>query len=264
MTTNQTASLLISLFGMTGTVSAAIAALISSNVAKKSLIEQKENNDKAYKPFLVLEGEEYNFELKPGNPYDKLDWTTKQYDLKKNKTSYSFIKLLNINEGVARNIKVNLSIENVRPLLKKLMEKRDEDEIKELDFYIGKHNIFPDQTALYVNGIYKADTYETQANNIYQIDKLPGEKFVYLPNVNHGFERIKTPEGFIALLNLYFHSDVFESVDLLPRLNISISCEDISGKKINFNYLYRIKNYNHVSSIHHNDKVRILFECIEN
>lgn len=261
---NEIVSLLISMFGMIATTGAAIAALASSYIAKKSLQEQKENNNIAYKPFMVIEGKEFEFELQEGKPFDKLNWQTNEYNLQKNGVPFSYTNLLNINKGVARNIVVKFSIQNANTFLRILKENNKSRELNFLEYFIAEHKNLPGDLALYVNGIFTSSVEEITSHSLYEINNIPDQRFLFLQNVNQGVEKIQIPIGFIALMNLLFHIQP-KHIDLesLPKLKISISCEDIIGQTINYNYLFKVNRYILNTSIYHSDKVRITFKSVE-
>lgn len=240
------AQFMISLFVMTATVGAAIAALMSANVAKNSLQEQGVSNKRAIMPFLVIENKSFQLEFKPNVAFFKLNWDTGNYDLKDGHLDIgSYLEIINISKGTAKDVKVNITIENVDNFIELLSK-----EMKyPIHFSTKKHPAKRDSTALCLSGSINDDGNELSFWDImFKITNVPQQDIIFV-GADGGKNQIRIPDSYMVLYNLYFNSNLFHSKDSMPYLKVNIIYEDIIGSIYEQNLQIKPKNYNVKTSL---------------
>lgn len=266
MTIAESATLLIDLFGMVGTVGAALAAGYSMNIAANTLIEQKENNKRALKPFIVIEGKDYSLEYKEDEPFFMLNWDSGTFDLSDGSMKVgSYINILNISNGIAKNIKINFEIENAYSFIKKMQLENND---KNLKVYINKHYSGKGKVdAIFFEYFLKTETeVKNYGAHPYVFEELQEQQYLVMtPSKDGSSYKIKIPSAYLAMYNLFFHLRVFSKVDKkdLPKLKIIINCQDITDEDYTFTYYFKPESYSRKSSIYENTKARIIFGISE-
>lgn len=262
MTTVEWATILISLFGMVGTVGAAIAAMQSSSIASKTLKEQTNNNKTLLKPFIVVEEKEFEFSVHDNEPFYLLNWDTGDFNLKDSSNSIGIdLNVLNLSKGIAKNVKVNFEMDNYQTFISKLIESNNYDNFT---FSIDDHRFLKETSALYLKGEFSNETRKKRLNNVFRLENFPTQKFIFLPEfVNGQTNKVQFPPVFFVLYNLYFRLDPSINFDEYLNLKIRIECQDVVGNDYTFNYIYRIKRYNVKDSTEERRNVKIIFEVIE-
>lgn len=248
------AQFMISLFVMTATVGAAIAALMSANAARKNLQEQGESNKRAIMPFLVIENKSFQLEFKPHEVFFKLNWDTGNFDLKDGYLDIgSYLEIINISKGTAKDVKVKITIENVHNFIELLSR-----EMKyPIHLTTKKHPAKRDSTALCLSGSITSDVNEfTFWDTMFNITNLPQQDIIFV-GADGGKNQIRIPDSYMVLYNLYINSNLLNSKVSMPYLKVNIIYEDIIGSIYEQNLQIKPKNYNVKTGIVKNTKARI-------
>lgn len=229
----EMAEFMISLFAMCATVGAAIAALVSANVARASLREQSDNNKNAIKPFLAIDEKEFDLEFDSTKENYNLNWENGEHNLIDNTTFIgSYLDVVNISQGIAKNIKVKIVIdikdstiekfnENLKGkgirLSKRPYPKREDVQAINIS---GELNV--------VNGIKKFD-------RNYRLNCFPKQEFIFI-GAEGDRKQLRLPAVFLVLHNLYVHYPQCIDFVELPSLLVTFNFEDIAGETYDLKY----------------------------
>jgi hypothetical protein len=263
LSSKDTVELLIALFGMIGTVGAAIAAMFSVRTAEKTLLEQASNNKRALKPFIAVEGNRYELEYNESELFINLDWDSQEHTLSDNSTSIGTnLNIINISNGNAKNVKVKFSFEGLDNFIKIINEPLRKG--INLYGYVGNHRFKANKNALYIDFDVETKKAKFQGSKLLEIEDFQEQSFIVLAaNEKGNKNKIRIPSAYIALYNAYFYLSNFRNENELLKLIIDIKCEDIIGDKYNFKYIFKPKSYTVSRSIDKDTNGKVEFEIIE-
>lgn len=233
------AQFLITLFGMTGTVGAAIAAWQSADAAKKSLEEQSENNKRAIKPHIVIE--EKKFELvfnKTNERCFDLNWDNLEHKLQdRYLTGGSFMDLVNISSGNARDIKVKTVIKGYKKFITQFNEHVGEITIDEVD------HEYRDSQVIKLDVKQEGFTVFPSSSIDFQINNFLDEELLFIKS-DGGRNSVRIPDAFLVLFNIFFsnYEEIQLPVDQWPYLFFVITFKDITGTEYDVKYKVKLKN----------------------
>jgi len=247
LTTIEWAKLLINLFGMVGTVAAALVAMISSNIAKKTLKEHKAMNERALKPLIVPKVESYQFKYKYKlEDFYKIDWgnsTEKIRYFKSSSYQNTKIQLLNLGQGTAKNIVIKSEIINYKEVIERINKSVRNSYNDELEINIIDDPYLPKTKSLNIN--YKRKNGDSWG--IYPLNNFNTQKSIYIiGNSKENDVFFTLPSSFMLLYNLCLYTNSLNDKPenrVYPKLLITIECQDVSDKKYIFKYLYFYKHF---------------------
>jgi hypothetical protein len=233
--------LIISLSAMCAAVGSSIAAIINSITAKNNLNESIENNKRALKPFLIIRSKEVELSYND-NPPHLLNWDTNTFDLGDFSKSVSYLELANINNGIAKNVSVNMNFKNELSIIKILESLNNPDPYLFINV-IKDNKLHPEkgQTLLleYQMGISNNNSY---GNDEFDFDRLGEKKFLAVEK--GGNYKIEIPPAFMLLYNVYFQFPANIPSEKLPKLEIAIELNDIVGNEYKHEYIFSPQSYN--------------------
>lgn len=223
---------MVHLFAMVGTVAAAIAALSNSKIAKDTLEEQSQNNKMALKPFIVIRSKEINLSVKSQHIPHLVNWDTGLFDLNRRTVeSNSYIEVVNLSNGIAKNVKIAVSLENIADFLNSEIDNPGPYDFIKIEKRKNTNRI--NQDVIYLEYSIKGrpgfDTFE--------IDILPETNHLFIESYTLGSAvMLKIPRVFMFLYNLYFILPSYRTKKIAPELKIDIQCEDLIGTPYSFSY----------------------------
>ncbi|MEI3607088.1 hypothetical protein SPD48_15425 [Pseudogracilibacillus sp. SE30717A] len=225
---------LISLFGMTGTVGAAIAALLSADIAKKSLQRQEEHFNKSLEPLIVPKAMTYarkvnfdnvNFIYNNWNETKSGNFNLRYEDVE--------IPLLNLSNGIAKDIKIKSEVIKYDELIKVIQNTKlksfDILDIKFIDEYNKKGFLINAQNK--ISGLYED----------HPIELFSEQEILYLTNKGDNLS-VKIPKSFVVFQNLYIYLSYIEKTPNLmaPMLVFTIDYKDIAGNSYTAKYTMKV------------------------
>ncbi len=213
----------VSLFVMIGTVGAAIAALSSASIARKSLERQEEQYKKTLEPLIVPKAMTYarkvNFDIvsfifnnfsepKPGNFHSKYKGEE--------------VPLLNLSNGIAKDIKIKSEVIKYDALINAIKDTN----LKYFNFLDIKFIDDFNKKEFVINA-------ENEISNFHEdqpIELFSKQEILYLTNKGENF-KIKIPKSFVVFQNLYTYLSFIERMPNLtaPMLVFTIDYKDIAG-----------------------------------
>ncbi|MBO1515589.1 hypothetical protein [Metabacillus bambusae] len=237
MSVVEQATFLVSLFGMIGTVVAALAAYFSANTAKKSLERQEAQFKKSLEPLIVPKAMKYN-KIVNFNDLDFIDSIWCEEGLEKiNSRGTLEIPLLNLSNGIAKDIKIRTELidyeEVVKAILSHEFEKMDKFEAELIEGF--NKNIIKVDAETKISGKYA----------MFPVEKYIEQEILYLTNEGENFS-VTIPEIFIVLQNFYIYLAHIEKIPnmLSPKLLFYIAYLDIAGNNYELQYIMK---YNYIS-----------------
>lgn len=202
-----------------------IIGILALGITFKTLWMMKKQREDANRPYLVVDYNnkfDENFSIKPKNFYIEENWEDlnfyyELYSLDKNPFDF---KVINIGNGVAREIKVKIKVENI-------------DIIKQDDNMYIKDNLLilecPEEIRdRYIKGKY-LDDYEFEFSNL---------------GSNNSFSLTNNLKRFESIVNSvilhYMSNEDLESIrnSLIPSINLELEYKSILNKK--FKEIYEI------------------------
>lgn len=248
---------IIQCYAALGTVSAAIAAMNSTYLAKRSFSEQKTSNLRALKPLIITRSKEINITFDPKIQPFLLDWDS---GTTLSNINGSFIELANISHGVAKDVVIKMELKNCQKFIDN--DFKDIDPFKFLRIKKGKHIIKKDVDCIIIDSdlIYKG--YGLRANNcMYPIEKLPDQHIIAIEGSDKSqTNKIKIPDAFLVMFNLIFYlNGLGLNVKDYPTLQVTIQCQDLIGNDYEYVYQYYVESVNVKTSVKENKKVHCLF-----
>lgn len=244
--------------GTIGTVSAASAAAISTQIAKKSIRKQDEQFQKTIEPYLV-----------PQFPIFRIDHSLRSsnflFSRWDNKISLEErvkavkVPLLNIGNGVAKEIEIEFEIQDLNQIVEiyKTSNLNDfmDDRLGnvEIDIYDGDALPFPRVLFMGRNEPYRAFLTE-------ELERFHKYNIPFLKKEDGEGTTIEIPYAFIMLSNIWCHTNLRGINIPKPKLLLKVTCEDLSNKIHHFNYLICILNTHSIQFPNKSEFLELILE----
>lgn len=215
--------------GMIGTVAAAIVAAYAANISKKTLERQEKEFRRSLEPLLALKVNEFEFTIDFDNPsFFSKDWAKDVAGLGEFLQEIN-IPLINLSNGVARDIEVVTQVTNHEEIVGKFNEYNRKPE-----FEMEYEN---DEDAIVIHNVSIIDGQSLGGSASYRYRNFEPQKFVYISKeTNETNIKIKIPSLYMALSNIYLYSCFYLEEVEFPTVLIRVKCKDIAGLTYNFNY----------------------------
>ena len=246
-------SIIVSTLGTLATFTAAAAAAWAARTAKNSLLEQSGANERAAKPYLVLQDQSYEIEvLNTQHPFF-FNWDNGN-EIKNTikKENNSFLQIDNLSNGIAKKVEVKTYIRNYSPLIEEIkkIERTDENYI---DINVEKTEDDFLKLKL-LSGVKSRSKFFNRNQDFYLHESI--DRFTALGNKNEKGVLIKIPQVFMVLINLFIIGNFKSDKPLsLPYLEIEISCESIQEKQYFFKYYFHFRSSNTNEDLMTGDKI---------
>ncbi len=234
MSALDSALFLVSLFVMVGTVGAAIAALSSTAIARKSLERQEEQYKKTLEPLIVPKAMTYARKVN----FDIVSFIYNNFsEAKPEDFRFKYkgeeVPLLNLSNGIAKDIKIKSEVIKYDGLVKA---------IKDID--LKKFNILNMRIIDELNKKKLLINAENEISNFGErqpIELFSEQEIIYLTNKVEDFKVI-IPKSFVIFQNLYNYLSFIERVPNLtaPMLVFTINYKDIASNSYTAKYTMEI------------------------
>ncbi|MGC8230954.1 hypothetical protein ACP2W0_18355 [Pseudobacillus badius] len=223
------------LLGILGTVVAAMSAAYTTNIANKTLKEQREANGMSIKPYIIVKDKEFTLNiLKKHNPL-LINWETNEPRISDWSDNQSFLKIRNLSSGMAKNIDIEVEVKEYGSLLNKIQNRAPFAVLKVET--ISKS----DEKYLKINTSFQTTRMFNESNLRFSLEPKKYH-FVAIGDKSDDSLSIKIPPAFMFLMNTFLNMDPIEGEEIYtPYLQIKITCNDISGKEHKFSYTAELR-----------------------
>ncbi|MBL3645588.1 hypothetical protein JMN23_24885 [Bacillus sp. RHFB] len=263
MTTGQ---FLISLIATLASIGASISAIINARTARRNLAEVLENNKRTLRPHLIIKPKEVDLLYNQTDAPHMLNWDTHTYDLRgednytSSTSSVSYLELVNLTNGIAKNVKININLNNERTLINMIERRSNYPEAPYLMLQLSKElnkwaspfeSLFVNYvTENIINGAIEHFNFEPTSKQFVAVEKDNDYKVVI-------------PDTFMVMFNIYFSYKEYFPPEKRPYLDILIELEDIVGNKYKHHYLFKIQDYNIKTNNGKTVEVKTIFDISE-
>ncbi|MGW6380915.1 hypothetical protein [Peribacillus butanolivorans] len=265
----STTQFVISLLALLASLGASTSAIINAMTARRNLAEVLENNKRTLRPHLIIKPKEVDLLYNKTDAPHMLNWDTHTYDLIGEADYESFInsvsnlELVNLTNGVAKNVKINIKLNNERTLINLIERRLDYPEAPYLKLKLSKELI---EWASKLESLFVHYETENKINGaIVPYNFEPTSKRSVAVEKGNVY-KVVIPEAFVVMFNIYFTFKEYIYPEDLPYLDILIELEDIIGSKYQYEYLFKIENYNLTRATDKNEEktnVKAIFDIVE-
>lgn len=245
-------SIFITGLGALATFAAASAAAWAAWTAKNSLLEQSAANERAVKPYLILQDKSYQVDISSRQHPFMFNWDSGEKLKRSIKKEFnSYLQIHNISDGIAKKVVVKTSVKNYLPFLEKI----NSLETTSNGMKLTSKTLEDGALMLNINGEVKTRDYKfNEYDNMFYLGEST-QRFTALGIKKEEKTLIKVPQAFMILINFYISKEfrINESISL-PYLEVDISCESIQEKEYNFKYCIQIASYHINENIFNEDR----------
>jgi hypothetical protein len=266
MTIEKMTEILISLFGMVGTLAAAIAAAISSYTANKTvklteaqINQSKENFNRQARPVLHLTSFEEEYK-KPFQQRSFEGYSSRTKGFASDYSTFLSIGVVNLGGSSCRNININTKVLEFKEFFQQLPSETLDRFNEKFGFNISVDDIVLSEHEVCEGIYFQSDTTFGQQTN-----EILTEYLDYIIPLDTEEKKIQLPKIFTSLYDLMiFHNLSGGYIQLPLKLEVEINFEDFVGNT--WTQTFVVKTFiSHINKTdEHQIKVKLMPHEIKN